>query len=146
VLFRADRQLHNTGYWREHQEADPPEWGYRWATWKENRLVALQADADGVCTVMLPRKPTREICLNVETMLDGWVRVELIRAGKMWPPQPQTGIEGYTFADCDIIQGDSLSRTVTWRGKSALPELGEDEEVALRIHMSRAKLFAIESS
>ena len=32
------------------------------------------------------------------------------------------------------------------RGKSALPELGEDEELALRLHLSRAKLFAIHSS
>ena len=79
-------------------------------------------------------------------LLEGWIRVELIRARKMWPPEPQRGIEGYTFGDCDIIRGDRLSHTVTWRGKSALPELGEDEELALRIRLSRAKLFAIHSS
>ena len=146
VLFHAHRRLHNTGYWRGHHQADSLDSGYRWATWKENRFVALQADADGACTAMLPRCPRNEIRLNLQTLLEGWIRVELIRARKMWPPEPQRGIEGYTFGDCDIIRGDSLSHTVTWRGKSALPELGEDEELALRLHLSRAKLFAIHSS
>ena len=145
MLVHAAQRLHNTGYWRGHYQADPADSGYRWATWQENRLVALQADADGACTVMLPRRPKREIRFNFQTMLDGWIRVELIGRKKMWPPEPQAGIQGYTFADCDLIQGDSLSQTVTWNGQSALPEPEGEEELALRIRVSRAKLFAVES-
>ncbi len=93
--------------------------------------------------VQPPRCPRKEIRLNFQTLLEGWIRVELIVRRKMWPPQLQGGIEGYTFADCDLIRGHSLSHTVTWRSKSVLPQLEGDEELALRFHLSRAKLFAI---
>lgn len=146
VLYGVNRKLHNTAYWSGPKPPDPQPQGLSWALWKENRLVALQADADGTCTVVPPRCPKKEIRLNIQTLLEGWIRVELIVRRKMWPPQLQEGIEGYTFADCDLIRGDSLSHTVTWRGNSVLPQLDEGEELALRLHLSRARLFAIHSS
>ena len=141
VLYTAEDGLHNRAF------SDPnriTKTTYRWATWKENRLVALRADAEGMCTVTLHGHASREICFNYATEQGGWIRAELISNKGLWPPTGPERIAGYTFADCEPLSGDSLSQAVTWNGSSVLPQTSDKDDTVLRLHMFRAKLFAIE--
>ncbi len=56
--------------------------------------------------------------------------------------------EGYFLSEdefkkiVDVLSGDHLSKTVTWKGKSDLSAL-KGKKVAIRISMARAKIFSI---
>ena len=156
VLYTGRDGLHNEGYQpalmkrREDGEkqletngADRPQYP-RWATWKENRLVALQADAEGACSVRLPRFSATEILVNYQTERGGWIKMELIPTEKFWPPEHAEPLPGYSFEDCAPLEGDSLSEPVVWGGKTDLSELA-GKDIAIRVRMLRAKLYAISS-
>ncbi len=49
-------------------------------------------------------------------------------------------VAGLTFAESDLLQGDSLDQTVTWNGNGDLSVVGE--MLAIRIRMFQAKIFA----
>ncbi len=140
VLYAASDELHNTAFTNPDNRDDAT---YRWATWKANRLVALQADADGACTVTLRGRATRELRFNYQTELGGSIRVELITQQGLWPPTGPIPIAGYTFADSDPLTGDNLDQPVTWNGSASLPDGDEETDTVLRLHLTRAKLFAI---
>lgn len=153
VMYMAYDGLHNMDYVPNGYKFLRQKGGftYHWATWKENRLVALQADTEGMCTVNLIgradklKHAVREIRLNYSTEMGGWIRVELISKNGLLPPTGATPIEGYTFADCDPLIGDSLSQSVTWKGSTTMPSnFGWNNNLLLRVHMMRAKLFSIE--
>mgnify|MGYP006278448253 CR=1 FL=1 len=141
VMFSASSQLHNTAFTHPNQKTDAT---YHWATWKKNRLVALEAQAEGRCTVQLSGCAKKQLRLNYRTAPGGWIRVELITKDGLWPPTGPTPKPGYSFAECEPLQGDSLSQTVTWNGKSQLPPSDDEPYTVIRLHMMRAKLFAIE--
>jgi hypothetical protein len=74
------------------------------------------------------------LSLNLATSAGGQVRIELQDAtGK---PQP-----GFTLTECDEIFGDSLDRTVTWKGAPDLARMA-GKPIRLRIVMSDADLFS----
>lgn len=77
----------------------------------------------------------KKLTLNFSSSAAGSIRVELLDAeGKPLP--------GYALADCDEVFGDSLERTVTWKGK---PDIGQfaGQSVRLRFAMKDADLYAL---
>lgn len=56
-------------------------------------------------------------------------------------PYPEIpALEGYTFADSDILTGDELDHVVTWGGKSNIAALSDT--LTVRIEMFKATLFS----
>ena len=49
-------------------------------------------------------------------------------------------IPGYSFGDCDVLQGDAIEEVVRWRGKDNVARLSDT--LAVRIEMCRATLFS----
>ena len=86
----------------------------RWALWKPDRLAGLEAD--------------------------GWVKVELVHPPST-PPREVEAFEGFSLAEAETLTGDEVSRVVRWNGNSDLSAL-EGREVALRLHLDKAKIFS----
>jgi len=57
-----------------------------------------------------------------------------------WSEAP--AIPGRSFDECEPLRGDSLSQAVTWKDKADLSDL-KGSNVAIRVRMERAKLFAL---
>ncbi len=59
--------------------------------------------------------------------------------------QDETGrpIPGFTLADCDEVFGDSLDRTVTWKGKSDVSALA-GKPIRIRMTLCDADLYSIQ--
>ena len=141
LLFTGTRRRHDF-------QTQPPEGGeenepqeFRWAVWKRDRLVALEALGEARFTMTERTCHGAELCLNYETETGGWVRVELVPP-PVTPPLPVEPFEGYGLDDADVLVGDELSRAVSWKGKTDLSEL-KGRRVSIRIHMSRARLYSI---
>ena len=89
-------------------------------------------------------EPPRQLRLNYKTETGGFIRVELItHIG----PKPHlsgslSAIDGYSFEDCDVLQGDEVNRVVTWKGKDNVARLSDS--LAIRIEMYKATLFAFQ--
>ena len=121
---------------------------YRWATWKRDRLVALEATGETRFTANNTAQlgqpcQGHQLRLNYKTESGGWLKVELVQ-----PHTPYAMIRPISAFDCfgmeesDVLTGDELSKVATWKGKSDL-SVFRDRSVSVRIHMSRAKLFSI---
>ncbi len=125
-----------TGHPTRHNEP----WGIgqcRWAMWLKDRLVALEAQVEGQVE-LLPRECHGDsLLLNYHTEPHGWVRAELVGGER-----GRDVLEGYSFEECDLVQGDSLEKAVTWRGKADLSGL-RGMNVSVRIRMAWAKLFSV---
>ena len=114
---------------------------YYWARWKRDRLVALEAEAEGSAT-LLPRECTAdELRLNCETGRSGWIRVQLI-VPALQPAVKQPPIEGYGFADCTPLTGDCLAAEVKWKDGRGIGSL-KGRKVCVQIEMCQAKLYSI---
>ena len=138
LIYRATSARHNEGYYYEsHEEC----YHQRWAIWKRDRLVALQAPVEGQVTLM-PRECRGErLLLNYQAESNGWVRAELI-VPEIWPPIHLEAIKGHGFADCEALCGDSLEQEVRWNGSADLSAL-KGRSVCVRISMCKAKLFSL---
>lgn len=82
----------------------------------------------------------RELHLNFQTRRAGWIRAEIVTP----PTEPNKTIralDGFTLEDCDPLAGDEMDRVVTWKGQADLSSL-EGKQVAIRLHLARAKLFS----
>ena len=138
-----------TGTHRRHDfQTHTPEGGeknepneFRWAIWKRDRLVALEALGEARFTTVARACHGLEMRLNYETETGGWVRVELVHP-PVTPPLPVKPFEGYGLDDADVLVGDELSRVVSWNGNTDLSEL-KGRQVSIRIHTSRARLYSI---
>jgi len=76
----------------------------------------------------------RRLSLNIATSGFGWVKVELRdAAGKPIP--------GYTLDEADIIYGDTLDRTVSWKGKKDVSKL-TGRPIRMRFVMREADLYS----
>ncbi|MBS3764716.1 MAG: hypothetical protein KGZ25_15560 [Planctomycetes bacterium] len=108
--------------------------------------MALESAAEGMCTVRLSGRATKHMRMNYTTDPGGWIRVEIVTGDGLWPPTGPTPKDGYTFKDCDVLNSEALSETVTWNGKSQLPPASDEQYpyAVIRLHMMRARLFAIE--
>ena len=120
-------------------EVEPSE--YRWALWKRDRLVALEALAEARFTTVQRDCRGGEMRLNYETETGGWIRVEIVQP-PVTPPQPVEAFPGFGFDEADVLTGDELDRIVTWKGKSDLSEF-EGQQVSLRFHLCRARLYSV---
>jgi hypothetical protein len=104
--------------------------------------VALEAPLAGAVTLLERPCAGKELRVNFRTESGGWLQFELApgipnRSG----PEAPAPIPGFSFAECDPLQGDALNQPVTWRGRSDLSSL-RGSRVVLRVRMMRAKLFA----
>jgi hypothetical protein len=137
--YLALRQLHNEGYYRTEEPGDGC---YRWALWKRDRLVALEAPVEGRVTLNTQTCRGDDLRLNHQAESSGWIRVELIGPEALWPPAHSSPIPGFSFADCEPLRGDSLDHAVRWNGNSDLSALA-GRQVCVRIEMVNAKLFSV---
>jgi hypothetical protein len=128
-------ELHDWGGYPKSE----PDGEYRWAIWKPNRLVALEAPLEGQFTTIERICQGERLLLNFETDRGGWVKVSLAQRPAT-PPAPAVELEGYSMSDCDVLEGDEISKAVTWKGRSDLSAL-KGRAVSVRIHMAKAKLF-----
>ena len=66
------------------------------------------------------------------------------RAGRaaLFTAAPVQAIEGFGLEAADVLAGDELAGVATWRGSSDLSAL-RGRQVAIRLHMGRAKVFAV---
>jgi hypothetical protein len=138
LMFIGQFDLHD---WNDrHDPGRKPEW--RWATWKRDRLVALEAEVEGRATVVERECAGNELQINYQTQKEGgWIKVELVEPPTS-PATPVQAFPGFSLEEADPLAGDELARTVTWRnGKSDLSSL-RGRKVAVRLHMNRAKVFS----
>ena len=114
---------------------------YRWAMWKPDRLVALEADSEGQFTTVERVCGGRELRLNFHTEQGGWVKVGIAhRPGT--PASPLRELEGLGLDDCDVLEGDKVSKVVSWNGRANLGEL-EGQQLSVRVRLARARIFSI---
>jgi hypothetical protein len=145
VTLADDRRgLLVLAYPHAHNEADRGEASeYFWATWKRDRLVALEAESYGEVTLVERPCAGEPIRLNLQTQHGGWVKAELVagvpnRTSATLPP----AIPGYSFDDCQPLSGDALEAPVCWGSSSDLTRL-RGRKLHLRLKMAQAKLFAV---
>ena len=102
------------------------------ASWKRDRLVALQADGERGIVETVPLETTgNRLEINADAS-EGRIEVEVLDAdGKVQP--------GFSSEACDAIDGDSLSHQVRWEGRDLS---GVRRPFRLRFLMRRAKLYA----
>lgn len=108
----------------------------RW-TLRIDGFVAATAPLDGGELLTKPFDfQGKRLSLNFATSAAGSLRVALTDV--LGNPIP-----GFSFADCDETFGDSLDRTITWRGKSDMSSVA-GKSVRLRFQLNDAKLFAFQ--
>jgi hypothetical protein len=138
LMFIGQFDLHDWG--EAPQALPPPEW--RWAVWKRERLVALEAPVEGRVTLVERGCQGEELRLNYQAQKEGgWLKVELVEPPTS-PAAPVKPFPGFSLVEADALTGDELSRAATWKGSSNLAAL-KGRKVSARLHMARAKLFAI---
>ncbi|HHM12182.1 MAG TPA: hypothetical protein ENJ16_01415 [Planctomycetaceae bacterium] len=77
-----------------------------------------------------------ELHLNFSTSAAGAIQVELQDAeGKPLP--------GFELSSCDVIFGDTIDRTVTWKGSNDVGALA-GKPVRLRFRLKDADLYAFQ--
>jgi len=133
------------GYRYKHDFRDrgatyPEDGEPRWASWKEDRLVGLEAPGHGRVTLVQRTCLGREMRLNFRTERDGWIRVELVHP-PVTPPKEVAAFEGFSIEEAETLAGDELSRVVRWQGRANLPSL-KGKEVSVRLYMYKAKVFS----
>ena len=141
LLFMGCRQRHDFSTFTAEEGAPARDNEWRWALWKRDRLVALEASGEARFTMVQRECHGTRMRLNYETETGGWVRVELVHP-PVTPPQPVEPFPGYGLDDADVLVGDELSRVVSWKGREDLGAL-KGKLVSIRIHMSRARLYSV---
>jgi hypothetical protein len=143
IFCRGSQSRHNEAYHGifDGMSSQDYKCQFSWATWKRDRLVALDAAKEGRVTLTKRSCLQEKIVLNYETARNGWIKVELIEP-RLWPPAHLNPIEGYSFEECEPLRGDSFSGEVRWNGSSDISSF-KGREVAVRIRMCQAKLFSI---
>ena len=102
-----------------------------WVWWPQDRLAAVKADKEGEFWT-LPIDPAgTEIRLNFRTTRAGEIRIGL------------QDVEGRSIQDCDPLQGDNHSQTVSWKGQSKINSKGS---IVIHVWMRCAELFSLEFS
>lgn len=101
-------------------------------------FVAAEADYEGGTLLTAPVRFTgKRLELNLNTGAGGMARVEIVGEGG----EP---IRGFTLAEADQLNGNSVRMTATWNGgKDDVSSLA-GKPVRLRIQMRAAKLYAFQ--
>lgn len=131
---------HNDSYMDlPHRSSIPAIKGYHgvffWATWKKDRLVAIEATQEGYFSFSGLTHRITNLYLNFVTKPAGEIRVQI--SNEKGKPVP-----GYSFSDCTPICGDELRYSVSWRGKTEILA-SEEEPVVVQFKMNQAQLFAV---
>ena len=104
------------------------------ATWKRDRLVAMEADArEGVLETPLIEAPQGDLEVNVDAE-GGYLVVEVLG-------QDKKVIPGFSSENCQLIVGDDLRHKVTWNGADFSKI---NRPIRLRFLMKYAKLYAFQ--
>ncbi|MCP4644603.1 MAG: hypothetical protein GY851_29435 [bacterium] len=77
-----------------------------------------------------------KLVLNLDASAMGTCRVALLNADG-------SAVEGYGADDCDVLEGNSTARIVTWKGESNVSALS-GRPVRLRFQMFAVKLYAFQ--
>ncbi len=135
LLVSTTDSLHEVRLPPEHQ-------GYtkRWAIWKPDRLVALEAPVEGSVTLHERECRGETLAVNFETKPHGWIRMELIEC-TIYPAMQVKPLKGYSFAECEPLQGDEPCAQVRWNGSSSLAAL-KGKRLRVRVQLLQAKLFS----
>jgi hypothetical protein len=100
-------------------------------------FASLTAPFEGGEVVTKPlRFRGQSLRLNVSTSASGSVRVGLEEPGG----QP---LDGFSVDDCDVVFGDGVEETVSWKGVADLAALS-GRPLRLRIRMNDADLYAFQ--
>jgi hypothetical protein len=105
--------------------------GEGYAVWPKGRMMALEAQDRGECTLIPVMPPGTRLKINAVTARTGWVRVEV------------RGVQGRTLEDCVKIVGDQHWASVKWKDGGDLGAQ-EGQPVTLRLELNQAKIFGIE--
>ena len=107
-----------------------------WATWRSDRIIALEAPVEGGFTLWPLLTDKRTVALNFKTAPAGSICLAVLGADG-------TPLPGRSFDDSDWLVGDDLAGLATWHGN---PDLGhrQGEPVTLAVRMRCAELYAIE--
>jgi hypothetical protein len=105
-----------------------------WAIWEKDRLVALEAEGEGVFSTPPLILKGRQLVINLRTGPAGDVRVQLRRFGE------SEIIPGHSFADCDPVRGDQPAAVITWCGKADLGDV-QKGRIQVEVRMRSAKLY-----
>ncbi len=119
-----------------HGDDRPPKSGIGLATLRLDGFVSVQPVSDqegGTLTTRPFIFLDDDIQVNADAS-DGSVRVEILD-GKGQP------IDGFTAADCQVLHGDQLRHTLSWKEKQNCAQL-KGHTVRLRFYLDRAKLFS----
>lgn len=101
-------------------------------------FVSVQAGYGGGEILTRPlRFAGGRLQLNFATSAAGVVRVEILRAGD----PTATPVPGFAAADCDDLYGDTVDRTVSWKGSTDVSKLA-GTPVQLRFVLKDADLYA----
>ncbi|MHB9110726.1 MAG: hypothetical protein ACYDCO_27040 [Armatimonadota bacterium] len=110
----------------------PPLGQVAWATWEQDRLVALEAPEDAECSTWIFDVQGSALRLNARTKYSGWIKVGLLGADR----EP---IPGYTLDDCDPVDGNHFDQPVSWHGNAQLPP----GPLGFMVRMRHAELFSL---
>jgi len=100
-------------------------------------FVSADAEYEGGTLTTVPITfAGKRLELNCETGVGGAVQVEL--RGEDGKPRP-----GFALTDADPLRGDSVAKTVTWKGQSDVSRLA-GQVIVLHFRMRDAKLYAFQ--
>ncbi len=132
------RASHNTVFFDNSMK----ESGVFAATWREDGFMSLDADSYGAFTTLISDFDGKIMKINTYTRLGGEVLVEIADASSDNRRVHAPALPGRSFEDCDPIEGDHISKTVTWKGNSDLSNW-TGKPVRIRFRMRRAKIYAV---
>jgi hypothetical protein len=99
-----------------------------------HRFMALE-ERLGKRGILKTKKFTTECTQLTLNCQSGHIRVQLLdKNGSVIP--------GYSLDDCDVLRGNSLSKTVKWKDKAELPDAKSDG-IAVEIELQNASLWAV---
>jgi hypothetical protein len=105
--------------------------GTGYAIWEKGRMVALQADDTGECTLITIIAPGSVLKINALTDRAGWIKVEVL------------GVDGRRLEDCVPVVGDRAWSPVTWK-EHGDTGVGPEMPITLRFRLHQAKIFGLE--
>ena len=118
-----------------HEDGSFPR--FRRYTIRKDGFVSVRAEEGGgeIITKALKVKGKR-LTLNYNATLNdgGLVRVEILDSNRR--PIPE-----YALKNCDVLTGDVIDQTITWKGKENV-ELENDQPIHLRFVLKNADLFS----
>lgn len=117
------------GYWEGNATS------FRRYTLRLDGFVSAQAPYHGGELVTRPLTfDGSQLTVNFATSAAGEIRIEIQDANGVVIP-------GYSLDDCDVLFGDAIDRTVTWKSDSDVGELA-GQPVRLRMELRDADLYA----